>query len=134
MKSPAFGLTAIALCLLLTAGCGREAPSNKITKKDVHLLGVAYHQSNHEKKGSPKSLEDLDTSKFPALREKIQAGDFIVLWNAQLTNPEQKGKAFVLGYEKTADEKDSIVLLVDGLVEEYTPAEFKKLPKATILK
>jgi hypothetical protein len=127
-----FGFISVAML----AGCGGEGGGSRVSKKEVNAFGLSYHEFFSTKKAPPKSLDDVAGAKasFPALAEQIKKGDFIVIWNADLMSPDNKGKEVVLGYEKIVPEKGGIVLLTDGGFVEMNAAEFNKLPKAATAK
>jgi outer membrane receptor for monomeric catechols len=122
-------VTLLVLLLLATTASLAYAQDAK-RRYEILQLGLAYHNYNDQNNGPPSKIADLRTASatFPTLYKQVEDGEFIVVWNGILGDPNENEKV-VLGYETAVPEQGGWVLRGGGSAIQMTAEEFRQMPK-----
>ena len=134
MDSFCFCRVLVCLVLLFSViGCGGgdsgKPAAASVPQKEVYEFAKAYlgFMADHGS-SAPKKIEDLDAGKaaFPTVYGQAKSGDFIVVWNAALSESGRENDKVVIAYEKKVPEQGGVILFGGGTVRQVTAAAFKE--------
>jgi hypothetical protein len=108
-------------------------------KAELRAITFEYLSYSHVYHKTPSSIGDLMKSPTYQLNaenkylrkaiEKLESGEFILIWNATLDPNPAKNDEYVLGYEKSVTETSGVVSMASGSVDHFTKSAFESLPK-----
>jgi hypothetical protein len=116
--------------LLCLQGCdsGKRDPEYE---QQLKAFADAYHTYAAQNRMSPGGLAALKSSwgNYARVYDDIVAGQFIIIWNAELERTAAENDKYVLGYEAGVPEQGGLVLLGGGSVRRMSAEEFGQLKR-----
>lgn len=121
-------LVLLAACLAVSGCKSSKAPTQ--AKYDLGHIMQMYHKCTYTNRQPPTKVKDLEEfAVLDALMEsykKLEAGQFVVVWNTPISKDPARDAKLVLAFERDALTKGGFVQMVDPpTMEEMTAEELR---------
>jgi hypothetical protein len=120
----------------------RDAIPSPVTKAELSIINIGYHEFCADKGKPPRNLDDLAPyialTEFPQSRRKMEEeclrqlkeGKYLVLWNRQGVWEAKEGTDIITACEQRTGESGGFVVFADGRVKWLSREEYQKATPA----